>query len=88
MGQQIIRQPDGKLAVFSSIVDSWILYDANEEGLEEYFAEQAAAESRRMTRQAIADLDAGVQRRPFMMSFEEADEIASRHGGRLAEVRE
>jgi hypothetical protein len=28
VGQQIIKQPDGRLAVFSSIVDAFIVVDA------------------------------------------------------------
>lgn len=90
MGAQIVRQPDGRLAVFSSVVDSWIVYDATGDELVEYFATEAAEEARRQARRAIDAVERGDARAvyfQFAHTFEEADEIAGRHGGTLADVR-
>lgn len=46
MGQQIIRQPDGRLAVFSSVVDAFIVVDATPEKILDWRAEEAAAKER------------------------------------------
>ncbi|WP_406172115.1 hypothetical protein [Streptomyces sp. NBC_00996] len=41
MGQQIIKQPDGRLSVFSSVTDSFIVVDASPEEIVEWRAEEA-----------------------------------------------
>ncbi len=50
MGQQIIRQPDGKLAVFSTVVDGFLLFDATPEEVIEWRAQCAADNARERTR--------------------------------------
>ena len=50
MGQQIIRQPDGRLAVFSSITESFIVVDATPEEIIEWRAEEAAETARERTK--------------------------------------
>jgi hypothetical protein len=87
VGHQIIRQPDGKLAVFSSVVDDWILFDASPEELLDYYAGKAAAAARRDTQQVLDAVLAGTPREvyhQFAMTFEEADASAQT---RLAETR-
>lgn len=82
MGHQIIRQPDGMLAVFSTGTDSWILYDATPEELIDHYAEGAAERAREDTRRAIAAVEAGEPRRvyyQFVMTFEEADRLNDEH---------
>lgn len=49
MGQQIIRQPDGKFAIFSSIVDGFLITDASEEEILRWRAEEAANHAREQT---------------------------------------
>lgn len=77
MGHQIIKQPDGNLAVWSTGTDSWILYDATRQELLDYYAERAAKRARDDTAQLIDAVEAG---RPeeayyqFAMSFEEANQ--------------
>ena len=83
MGHQIIRQPDGKLAVFSSFVDSWILMDATPEDLGDYYAEKAAEDARRGVARVLEHVLAGEPRKAyyqFTMTFEEANQ-SSREGG-------
>jgi hypothetical protein len=60
MGQQIIRQPDGKLAVFSSVVDAFVVVDATPEEIIEWRAQEAAEQARERTRAELARvLDSG-----------------------------
>lgn len=84
MGHQIIRQPDGNLAVFSSVVDSWILVNASPEDIADYYAEKAAQDARRHTRETIGHVLAGEPKRAycqFAMTFTEADETSREHDG-------
>lgn len=84
MGHQIIRQPDGHLAVFSSFTDTWILMDARPEDLADYYAEQAAAEARERVAKTLEAVLAGEPRKvyyQFAMTFDEANEDSREHGG-------
>ena len=83
MGHQIIRQPDGKLAVFSSVTDTWILMDAAPADLEDYYAERAAEDARRSARETLEHVLAGEPRKAycqFAMTFDEANQ-SSRESG-------
>jgi len=84
MGHQIIRQPDGKLAVFSSFTDTWILFDASPEELLEYYADRAAEEARKQTQETLAQVLAGHPTHvyyQFAMSFDEANRESADHDG-------
>lgn len=75
MGQQIIRQPDGRLAVFSSIVDAFIVVDATPEEILDWRAEEAAAKERERTQRELDAVLAGDPRRvyfQFTRTWEEA----------------
>lgn len=41
MGHQVIRQPDGKLAVWSTIVDDFVLFDCTPEDIATFYADEA-----------------------------------------------
>lgn len=74
MGQQIIQQPDGRLAVFSSEVDAFVILDATPEELVEWRAENAADKAREETRAEIQKVLLG-EPRPyyqFTMTWEQA----------------
>jgi hypothetical protein len=76
MGHQIIKQPDGRLAVFSSVVDDWIIRDATQQELEDYYAGEAATKARKDTRRVCEAVLAGNARSvyyQFAMSFAEAE---------------
>jgi hypothetical protein len=78
MGQQIIKQPDGKLAVFSSVVDAFIIVDATPEEILEWRAEQAAEDARRATQRELDAVLADDPRRvyfQFARTWEEASEM-------------
>lgn len=82
MGEQIIVQPDGRLCVFSSIVDAVTLYDATDEELLDYYAERAARDARESIRRSLAHVRAGEPRRAyhqFARSFDEAVATALQH---------
>lgn len=84
MGHQIIRQPDGKLAVYSSGTDTWIISDATPGDLEDYYAERAAEDARRSTRKTLEHVLAGDPRKvycQFTMTFDEANEASRESGG-------
>src|ERR1017187_6678674 len=84
MGHQIIRQPDGLLAVFSSGVDAWIRKDETPEGISDYYAERAARDARRSAEETISHVLAGEPDKAycqFAMTFDEANQDSREHGG-------
>jgi len=84
VGHQIIRQPDGKLAVFSSFSDTWILLDASPEDLLEYYADKAAEEARERTQEILDKVLTGnpvAAYYQFAMSFREANQLSAEHDG-------
>jgi hypothetical protein len=86
MGQQIIQQPDGKLAVFSSVTDTFIVVDATPEELVEWRAEEAAEAARERTRAELEKVlagDSGAPYHQFAMTWEEAAQLNREHGGDL-----
>ena len=86
MGQQIIKQPDGRLAVFSTVVDAFIIVDATPEEILDWRAEEAAAEARRTTQRQLDHVLAGQPERSyfqFAMSWDEAAAKDRENGGEL-----
>lgn len=78
MGEQIIKQPDGKLAVFDSMVDDFTMWDATPQELIEWRAERAAEEARKLARLYIDRVLSGEPRpyAQFTMTWDEAVERA------------
>lgn len=75
MGNQIIRQPDGHYAVFSSVTDTIIIYDATGDEIVDWFAEQAAERARRNAKRLLEHVADGEPRRAyhqFAMTWDEA----------------
>lgn len=84
MGQQVIKCPDGTLAIFSSVVDAWTVYNATPDEIVEHFAEQAAADARRDARRIVDAVMAGQPCKvyyQFTKTFEEADALSVEHDG-------
>lgn len=54
MGRRITKQPNGRLAVYSSITDSFIVWDATPEELIEWLAIEASQEARSRAEQWLA----------------------------------
>jgi hypothetical protein len=84
MGNQIIRQPDGHYAVFSSITGTISVWDATEDELVEYFAERAAERAREDVRRTLGHVAAGEPRwayHQFAMTWDEALAMDRESGG-------
>lgn len=84
MGNQILRQPDGKYAIFSSITDTIIVWDVTEDEAVEYFAETAAEHARQDARRVITHVAEGNPSKAyyqFAMTWEEALDKDRRHRG-------
>ncbi|MFK0288329.1 hypothetical protein ACIQVL_48835 [Streptomyces sp. NPDC090499] len=83
MGQQIIKQPDGKLAVFSTVVDAFIVIDATPEEILDWRAEEAANEARRTAQRHLDHVLADEPERSyfqFTMTWEEASQKDRENG--------
>lgn len=84
MGNQIIKQPSGKYAIFDTGPDTIIVWDATEEEIVEWFADRAAAKARKDAWRDIAHVAAGNPRAvyfQFAMTWEEALAEDQKHGG-------
>jgi len=76
MGQQIIKQPNGKYAVWSSVVDNFIIVDATPEEIIEYRVADSREEITDRVNNTIEKLERGEKPSfQFTKSWEEAVEI-------------
>jgi hypothetical protein len=78
MGHQIIEQPDGKLCVFSDVVDAIIIKDATGQELLDYYAAEAAIKERQRVEKIIRNVRNSKPQNSyhqFTMTYEEAVEI-------------
>ena len=67
MGKAIVKQPDGRYAIFSSVVDNFIYLNCTESELIDLLAEEAAQDSKRNTKIMLKRIKKGIP--------------AGRHGG-------
>lgn len=87
MGNQIIRQPSGKFAIFCTSTDTIIVWDAIEEEIVEWFVDRAVEVERRTVRGLIEHVAAGNARRAyfqFAKTWEQALAIDREHGGEVS----
>ncbi|QLJ06752.1 hypothetical protein HZZ00_37615 (plasmid) [Streptomyces sp. NEAU-sy36] len=87
MGHQIIKQPDGRLAVFSSVVDAFVIVDATPDELVEWYAEEAAQDARDRTQRLLDKLHSGGAELVYgrrALTWEEASQMNEEHGSDLA----
>lgn len=82
MGQQIIKQPDGKFAVWSSIVDDFIITDATVEEIVEIEVEEFRETITKKIERITTTLNHGeLPYGIFTLTYEEACSIRNRiHG--------
>jgi inosine/xanthosine triphosphate pyrophosphatase family protein len=88
MAYQVIKQPDGKLAVFSSYSDTWVCWDGTPDEVVEYFAEKAANDARKSARETVEHVMADQPREAyyqFAMTFAEANARSRHYGGEVLE---
>jgi hypothetical protein len=85
MGHQIIKQPDGRYAIFSSVVDSWIVYDATRQDVIDYYVKKAAKEAKRDAKRTLdlIEEDPCKAYYQFAMTFAEANATSKAHGGEV-----
>jgi hypothetical protein len=84
----VIKQPDGKLAIFSSYSDSWACWDGSPEEVVDWFAERAAADARKSAQTVVnavlADTPQTVYYQ-FALTFAEANAHSKSGGGEVLE---
>ena len=76
MGRQIIKQPNGLLCLWSSVVDSFILEDVSKEELIDFLTEEAKENITRDVEKVLKQVNEG--KNPyyqFTLTYEEAKEI-------------
>jgi len=81
MGRQLIRQPDGLYAVFSSGTDQWVAWDLTREQYIERRVEEAAREAREDAARLLDDTDAGLVYAGW--TFAEANACSKDSGGEV-----
>ena len=84
VGYQIIKQPNEKLAIFSSSTDTIIVWDATADEVVDWFVEIAAERARTDTRRVVGFVEAGKPRKvyyQFTMTWEEATRSDQYHEG-------
>lgn len=75
MGHQIIKQPDGKLAIFDASANVLVYWNATEDEIIEWFVHRAAQRARDEVTPRVRHVAAGNPRKvyfQFVMSWEEA----------------
>jgi hypothetical protein len=82
--EQIIKQPDGRYAVFSSVTGTLLVWDGAEDEIVEWITERAAERAREGARKTIALVAAGDEMKIYGrhgLSWGEALESDQRHNG-------
>lgn len=79
MGDRIFRQPDGRYAVFSSVVDGFTMFNCTAENIVTYYVEKATIEAKRLAAQAIERADTASYFRLGPQSWEEGVQEHDRH---------
>lgn len=75
MGRQIIKQPNGLYAVYSSNVDHFLIYDATPEDIIEDWVREAREDIERGVWSVVQDIERGGKPyHQFTRSFDEAVE--------------
>jgi len=84
MGSQIIQQPNGQYAIFSTITDTIVMWDADAGDVEEYFVTRAANQERGRVRDILKHVTAGRPEKAyyqFVMTWTDALRMDEAHGG-------
>ncbi len=75
MARQIIKQPNGKYCLFSSIIDNVIVYDATKEEIIDLLIEEQKKEITMDVNRQIEKLENGsLPYSPFRLSYEDMKE--------------
>lgn len=83
MGYQIIKQPDGRLALFSSFTDTLAMWDANRDEVLEFFIERSTADTRRSVSLKLEQVESDQPRAAyaqFAITWDEAVKNSRKNG--------
>ena len=87
MGRQIIKQPNGRFCVFSSIVDNVIWYDMEQKDIVEYMVKEFEEDKTIEVKGIIDQLN--IDEKPYLIFTKSYDEMISTikdvHGKKEAE---
>lgn len=84
MGKQIIKQPDGKFAVFCSNTDTIVVWDGTQDEIIQWFVERAVESTTRQVEKLLGHVAADDPRKAyfqFAMTWDEALADDRAHGG-------
>ena len=84
MTYQVIRQPGGELAIFSTYTDTIVMWDATAADVTEWFVERAVADAKERAERILEAVTAGDPRKvyhQFAMTWGEALEMDREHHG-------
>jgi hypothetical protein len=76
MGHQIIKQPNGLLAIYSNGVDAWVMWNMTPKQVVHYYAKRAAQSARESAQDAVNHVMADEPNKvycQFTMTFAEAN---------------
>jgi hypothetical protein len=76
MGHQVIKQPNGLLAIYSSGVDAWLRWDMTPQDVEDYYVERAIRDTKESIERLLTPILADNPREAyyqFAMTFAEAN---------------
>jgi hypothetical protein len=86
MAFQVIKQPDGKLAIFTTEQDRWTAWDLDPEEVVQWFADRAGADARERAQRIVNHVLEGTPWKvyfQFAMTFAEANAHSWHHGGEV-----
>jgi hypothetical protein len=69
MGWQIIKQPNDKYAIWSTIVDSFLYYNCSKQDVIDIYKKDAVKSVETQVKREIDDVDKGIIYKPFGMKF-------------------
>jgi hypothetical protein len=75
MGRQIIKQPNGKYCIFSSIVDNITHYDMSVDDIIEEWVNEAKEDIKKRVKDTVSKLEAGEQ--PYFQFTKSYEEMLS-----------
>lgn len=84
MGYQVIRQPDGHFAVYSSTTDTIAVWNATADQVVDWFVDRAVERARREAGRIVGHVATGEPRKAyyqFVMTWDEALQSDREHGG-------
>lgn len=79
MGRQIIKQPDGKFAVWSSVADGILIHGATRAEVEEFFVNEAKRDAMDRVRQVLDLVEAGRERDAYFQFVKPWPEAVREH---------